>query len=112
MQGQNFIANLKVLILEGCDLVLGLDWMEVGEVTIHIGEDSLVLKAQKEDKSFQLLKCKRIHKFFKNGTKGITGYLFMMTEVNYSNAKGIHKFLKNGIKGMIGDLFMMTKVKE
>lgn len=40
--------------------------------------ETVVLKAQKDDRSFHLIKGKGVHKFFKQGIKGITGHLFML----------------------------------
>lgn len=88
MQGQNFYANLKVINLGGCDVILGLDWMESHnpicfnlksrEVSMQLDEETVVLKAQKDDKSVTLLKGKRVQKLFKQGMKGASRHQLLM----------------------------------
>jgi len=58
MQGHTFQANLRVLELGGCDIVLGVDWMKTVspltfnfnklEVTVEKGNSKLILKGNME----------------------------------------------------------------
>lgn len=111
-KGKNFSIDLRVLTLVGCDIVLGLDYMEAHNpicfilksswVIVQLDREIMVLKTIKEDKAFQLLKNKGAHKLFKQRSKNMAGSLFMI--VSSTSTQSVAPQLQRVLKEY-GDVF-------
>ena len=75
MQGERFKANIRLLKLGGCQIVLGVDWLRKVspvsfnfnkmEVTLAKGGRRITLQGNVETGAYKLIKGKRMHKLLK-----------------------------------------------
>ncbi|PWA98195.1 hypothetical protein CTI12_AA000110 [Artemisia annua] len=87
-QGQTFEADLRVLTLGGCDMVLGVEWLrryspvtfdyDLTEVTLSDSEKKIVLKGTTEEGSLSMISGEGFNKLLKKTKHGLVGYLLYM----------------------------------
>ncbi|GKA15840.1 C2H2 and C2HC zinc fingers superfamily protein, putative isoform 1 [Tanacetum coccineum] len=90
-QGQTFEADLRVLMLGGCDMVLGVEWLrryspvtfdyDLTEVTLSDREKKIVLKGTTEEGSLSMISGEGFNRLLRKTKHGLVGYmLYMVSE--------------------------------
>ncbi|XP_026451897.1 uncharacterized protein LOC113352269 [Papaver somniferum] len=78
MQGHQFSANLRVLPLGGCDIVLGADWLrKLGDVTFNFSQLSISFVHQGTPITLQ--GTSSLKKFLKSNTPTLIGQFFSIS---------------------------------
>ncbi|XP_026420118.1 uncharacterized protein LOC113316109 [Papaver somniferum] len=89
MQGYHFSADLRILPLGGCDMVLGVDWLKkLGDVMFNMAElkvsfhhhgKLITLQGHSPTPSCSLLSGESFFKFIKNNTPSLIGQFFSIS---------------------------------
>ncbi|XP_026410147.1 uncharacterized protein LOC113305293 [Papaver somniferum] len=89
MQGHDFVENIRILPLGGCDIVSGADWLKtLGDVLFNFSKLSISFKYRRKKITLQgifpkpsLLQmgCATVKKFLSNTTHGMVGHLFSIS---------------------------------
>lgn len=86
MQGEPFIADLKVLQLGGCDVILGANWMwehspitfglKNDKITIWKGEKRVILEGDTSSHEVKFITTRGLDNYLHKTTHGILVQLF------------------------------------
>lgn len=91
MQGHTFSHPIRLLALEGCDMVLGADWLKIlGNILFNFDKltmsfkwegHTVTLHGNNTPASMHMISGKLLLKFFRKNTHGLLGSHFAITEV-------------------------------
>ncbi|XP_026399321.1 uncharacterized protein LOC113295181 [Papaver somniferum] len=89
MQGHKFCGDLRLLLLGGCDIVLGVDWLRnLGDVLFNLSKlcitfiykgKKITLTGDQPKPSISMMSGTKIKKFFQKHTHGLVGQLFSIS---------------------------------
>lgn len=91
MQGHTFSHPIRLLVMGGCDMVLGADWLKtLGNILFNFEKltmsfkwegHTITLHGNNTPSSLHMITDKSLLKFFHKNTHGLLGSLFTIIEV-------------------------------
>lgn len=125
MQGVEFMADLRVLELGGCDIVLGVDWMKTVspltfdfnklEVMVDVEGRKLTLVGNVEQGECKLISGKRLQKLIQKNSGQITHLYFlrgMEEEDQVTDVEAELKLLMNEVTPCDNLHLLLTEFKD
>ena len=108
MQGERFEADLRLLQLGGCDVVLGVDWMkEVSPISFDFNRmevsfdkegRKMTLSGEKESRSCKMISRRKLHKMQKSKWCQLS-QLFLLMDVGVGSLVAVEGEPKTKIDG-------------